>query len=220
MAKTACRIDWLSCNMVDPYKQDNEVATNAEWHANIIYDTFGLKLDTEYKPGRQWQHTRLDGPECVLFYGGEHGMTLELTGKACEELHNAGRLVAIVQTMAIVGRVSRLDIAVDMECDVDPRDFVAQRSNKRQKSEETAISSTGITCYIGSRKSDRYARVYRYAEPHDRSHLLRCEMVFRGEQAVLAAEEWLAVGDEEFAARAGNVYGWEHEVFTPKARRN
>lgn len=219
MTGVACRLDWLSVNMIDPYKPDNSWEDNADFHSNFIFDTFGIQLDAGIHPGRQWQHTSLRGSDCALFYGGDSGMTFEIGGKACAYLHASQRLQAVVLKALEVGNVTRLDIAVDMETDTDPRDFVEQRSNKRQKSVETAVSSTGTTCYIGSRKSDRYARVYRYNDPHPRADLLRCEMVFRGKHADIAARQWLAVGDEELAARAGNIYGWEHPDFAPKARR-
>lgn len=207
--------------MVDPYKPDNSWDDNAEWHANMIYEMFGLVLKADVKPGRQWQHTRLDGDNITLFYGSKDlVMTLEISGKGCEELHNAGRLVDVVRKAQQSGTITRVDVAVDMLTDVDPREFVEARTVKRQKSSEIAVSSTGVTCYIGSRKGDRYARVYRYAPPHPRADLLRCEMVFRKKQAAIVAAEWIEHGDTETAARAGNIYGWQHEAFTPKARRS
>lgn len=220
MTETASRLDWFSFSCVDPYKPDNSWEDNAQYHANYLLDVFGLLVDPDIKPGRQWQHTRLDGEGVTLFYGSDDSrMTVEISGKGCERMHNAGTLVELVKKAMDIGTVTRMDIAVDMKCDVDPRDFVKRRKNKRQKSEETAVSNTGITCYVGSRKSDRYARVYRYHPPHPRADLLRCEMVFRGLQAERAVKTWLAVGDEETAARSGNIYGWKHEAFTPKARR-
>ena len=99
--------------------------------------------------------------------------------------------------------------------DTDPITFAEARSNKRHKSHETSVTTTGTTYYVGSRRSDRYCRVYRYAEPHPRSDRLRVECVYRGHQAIALARTWLEVGNEETAARAGNQYGWEHPDWEP-----
>jgi DNA relaxase NicK len=102
-----------------------------------------------------------------------------------------------------------------MLTDCAPDEFCALRDGKRFKSFGEIKSETGHTVYIGSRSSDRYARVYRYTEPHPRAHLLRSEFVLKGEQAKLAARELLAVGVDLYAARLGNSFGWKHKVWLP-----
>jgi len=217
--KTMTRLDWLSVNMVDPYHPDTSWESLAEYHANMIYDLFGWQLDLDVKPGRAHQHTSLAGSGAILFFGGTSGMTFELPGIPCAVLHAAGKMRQTVETALAQGSVTRLDIATDIETDTDPRDFVLARVGARLKSHQTVVSPSGVTCYLGSPKSDRFARVYRYHEPHERAGLLRVEMVFRKQQAHHAAREWLRLGDDEFAAQAGNIYGWTHEDWDPKARR-
>jgi len=85
------------------------------------------------------------------------------------------------------------------------------RSSGYQKSE------TGETCYVGSQKSDRYARVYRYNEPHPRAHLLRIEHVFRKDYAKLVAKQCVNADVADVAAAAGKAFGWAHPVWDVQA---
>jgi len=73
------------------------------------------------------------------------------------------------------------------------------------------ISETGETYYAGSKKSDRYARVYRYNAPHPRSNLLRIEHVFRREYAKVVAAACVNATVEDIAKSAGEAFGWAHE---------
>lgn len=158
-----------------------------------------------------------DGEGFKIFWSpGQTEVLIEISGEGCEKLHKAGKLKPVVY--AALERLTRVDIATDILTEVQPAEFVAQRSNKRHKSHESTTTSTGKTEYIGSRKSDRYCRVYRYAKPHPRADYLRVECVYRGPQAVALARTWLEVGDDETAARAGNQYGWQHPDWEPKSR--
>ena len=74
-------------------------------------------------------------------------------------------------------------------------------------------SESGETCYVGSQKSDRYARVYRYNPPHPRADLLRIEHVFRRDYAKKVAAEVINSSVEAIAASAGLAFGWAHETW-------
>jgi hypothetical protein len=63
---------------------------------------------------------------------------------------------------------------------------------------------------VGARKSNRYAKVYRYNEPHPRHHLLRAEHTFKSEDAKGAAEYILTNGYEAMAQQCGFIWGWKH----------
>jgi hypothetical protein len=108
--------------------------------------------------------------------------------------------------------LTRIDIAVDMETDVQPKEFAAARENKRTKTSAEMHSETGETVYVGSMHSERYARVYRYAPPHPRSHLLRVEHVYRRDYAktvgALVARETIRT----VCASSAQLYGWCHPL--------
>lgn len=135
----------------------------------------------------------------------------EISGTGCHMLRASGILERLIERQS--KRITRIDIAVDIESEVKPREFATRHSVKRFKSGRDIWSETGETMYVGSEKSERYARVYRYFPPHPRSHLLRVEHVFRAEQAREVAKLVLTSSPYDLAASVGAVYGWEHPIW-------
>lgn len=135
----------------------------------------------------------------------------EITGHGCHVLRSSGILNSMIERHQ--KRVTRIDIACDIETSVKPPEFAAVRTTKRFKSGGHQFSDTGETIYVGSKSSDRYARVYRYYDPHPRAHLLRVEMVFRAEQAREISRRVLTETLYELAASCGAIYGWQHETW-------
>lgn len=82
------------------------------------------------------------------------------------------------------------------------------------KSTGSQKSKTGETEYLGSKKSDRFARVYRYDPPHERSDKMRIEMVFKRDQAEQAYAAIQEHGIWRAALMSGNVYKFEHPDWT------
>lgn len=110
--------------------------------------------------------------------------TVEFTGSDCDDVVEP----VLFEVLRHASNISRLDIAIDIETDMTPREYTGRGYDARFTTKETISSSTGETVYIGSRKSDRYVRVYRYTGPeHPRSHLLRIEFVLKDEYATGAA---------------------------------
>lgn len=120
---------------------------------------------------------------------------LEMGGAACDRTFDAQELLRFIQRN--VEGVTRIDLAADLTCDVSPAEFVSAGLSPRVGTRASASSATGQTEYIGSPKSDRMCRVYRYAPPHPRSDALRVEVVLRREQAKTAA---LALCTESISA--------------------
>lgn len=152
----------------------------------------------------------------VRIYGGgpQTGVLYELSGRACEGLRSHSAACAFVSP--IIERVTRIDYAVDVRCATRPTVFCNARSHKGFRSLSYIQSDTGETVYVGSPKSDRFCRVYRYNPPHPRAELLRIEFVFRRGLAKAAAQSLFdAQSDEVFAATLGNTYGWIHPVWKP-----
>lgn len=149
----------------------------------------------------------------VTIYASEqlNHFTVEISGKGCERLIDADCMKALLE--AVSERVTRVDIACDIETSVDPVSFVKSVSHKRMQASGYQKSASGETCYVGSQKSERYARVYRYNEPHPRSHLLRIEHVFRRDHAKVVCAEIVRSGLQGVAFAAGESFGWTHEVW-------
>lgn len=137
--------------------------------------------------------------------------TVEISGQGCERLIALNALQGVLER--VQERVTRVDVATDIETPVMPLEFVSVRSHERMRSSGYQKSETGETCYVGSKKSDRYARVYRYVSPHPRSHLLRVECVFRRDTAKLVAGAISREGVRVVAESAREIYGFAHQCW-------
>lgn len=138
---------------------------------------------------------------------------VEVSGIGCDSLGSLKAELALLQEVA--PRLTRVDIAVDIFTETRPDEFAAHRTAGRFKSWSEAVSESGHTIYVGSKTSDRYARVYRYNPPHPRAQFLRVEHVLKAEQAKLAAQQIDASGIEQFVAMLGNTFGWQHADWSP-----
>jgi len=112
-------------------------------------------------------------------------------------------------------RVTRVDVATDIETKTTPSKFVDKRTRKSQRSRGSFTSSTGETEYVGGRKSNRFARVYRYRPPHPRSHLLRVEHEIKGTLAKQVLPEIVSMGVETVQERLALSFGWSHPDWQP-----
>ena len=140
------------------------------------------------------------------------GSLLEISGVGCKRLRDIESDIAIVREFA--DRITRIDIAVDLESDVDPEEFAYDRTDGKFKSGAVMKSGNGNTVYIGSRKSDRYARIYRYYDPHPRSKFLRVEMVCKGKAARPTCDLFVRGMDAlDVGGMLGNSYGWYHAAW-------
>lgn len=150
----------------------------------------------------------------IWFGGVANHVLFEVSGTGCQVLRDHDALLATLQ--AVQGRTSRLDVAVDLPDAGKPEDFVSKKKENRFRVTETQDTDTGWTQYVGSRKSDRFARVYLYREPHPRAGVLRVEHVLRGDFAKDAAEAILRGSLVDFVAILGNTWGWQHPRWQPE----
>jgi DNA relaxase NicK len=148
----------------------------------------------------------------MIFYGHKKNLVLvEISGRGCERLRELNGMDVLLKRVA--SRVTRLDVAVDFLTDVTPEVFAAARDNERFKSGSTLTSESGTTVYVGSQKSNRYARVYRYNPPHPRANFLRCEMIVRDEDAKQTAQFIVDNGVEAASFALGKAYAWTHPLW-------
>jgi len=217
-------VDWLTFTITPRYKTTypdgmtiDEIYMDAIEQAFI--QTFGAG-DTSAIFGGSWEkqeHSR--APYSDAWSLGDRGVTVfaspvlnhlcvEISGQGCEALISSGALNRII--VCVEERVTRIDIACDLLTDIRPTEFVGGLKHARMRSSGYQVSETGETCYVGSKKSDRYARVYRYNPPHPRAHLLRVEHVFRKDYAKKIASAIIDQSLEAIAASAGLAFGWNH----------
>lgn len=137
---------------------------------------------------------------------------IEHTGQGCDWLRSIGELDTLLTTPKL--NYTRIDIAHDIETDARPLDFTEKRTAKQQRAYGIQKSDSGETVYIGSKKSDRVCKVYRYEPPHPRAHLLRIEYTYRGEQARVISGLFVEGKTvEDVAIMSGVRYQWTHEDY-------
>ena len=149
------------------------------------------------------------GIGCWVWYGGQSTVLVEFTGRGVQTLRELEILHAVIENTKDI--TTRLDIAIDIDTQTTPIEFVAAGYNKRIKARRTFEEKSGTTVYIGSRKSDKFCRVYRYNEPHPRSDKLRIEYEMHRGQAKIAASYWLAHGTTYIADMVTKYYDWKHK---------
>lgn len=215
-------IDWISFTFPFVLQKDEDGVVDAaisfERALEMGWGDRRGYLDTieDWKSGggrRPYSNSVFSASSGIYFWSSPvlNHVLCEITGTGCEALRRSDLLYPLIA--AHQDHITRIDIACDMETEVAPLEFADVRGSKRFKSGGYKRSESGETVYVGSKSSDRYARIYRYNSPHPRSHLLRCEMVFRAEQAREVAKLSLQSSPYDLAAQCGAIYKWEHHAW-------
>ena len=136
---------------------------------------------------------------------------LEITGRGCDRLSESNAILNMID--AYSDRLTRIDIAVDIETGIQPSEFISLRGDNKFKTDGHIKSDTGETYYVGNRKSDRWARVYRYNEPHPRAHLLRVEMVCKDVWAKACGRAVIDEGIDAVSRYLGDVFAWQSPLW-------
>lgn len=150
----------------------------------------------------------------VRLYGSSHTNTVltELSGRWCTKLDTLETAQRFI--LPIASRLTRLDTATDILTRTSPVEFTNAGYSARFKSTGHIVSTDGETCYVGSPRSDRFARVYRYNPPHPRAAWLRVECIFRRKLAPLAAEAINTASSwTDVHQRLGATFGWKHSDY-------
>lgn len=157
--------------------------------------------------GRFPRMVRFDDIGITYMEGDKADVSLvQVSGQGCAWLRNQGLLDNVVGVWA--DRTTRIDIAVDIETSTDPESFARNLSNNRFKTSSHEKTVTGTTWYVGSYKSDRFVRVYRYSDEMLRGNTLRIEYQFGNGQAKHCAQKCYDEGVFNVAVELGTLYGW------------
>lgn len=213
-----CKIDWISFSIpMDTSKMEVEQDAPAEvinslerLHADLP-EWLALGEEFEARNGRAPYRTSWarhdDGLRIFTHPALSHAL-VEITGRGCDALQDLSKTNDVLK--AVAGRVTRLDLACDILTTTQPKDFAEERHVGRFKSHSYVTSESGSTFYVGAKTSDRYCRVYRYNEPHERSPLLRVEYVIKAETAKLMVGSILEQSIRPVVASLGDTFGWLH----------
>lgn len=135
---------------------------------------------------------------------------IELTGIACEALRTAGVFHLLLPVIA--KRVSRIDLSGDTETELQPEHVIGSFYRDNDMTYSLINTDDGQTVYIGSRKSEKFLRVYRYREPHPRAALLRVEFELKGDRAKQTADEIMSNGIVQTFQKYANGYKWDTDA--------
>jgi len=216
-------IDWLTFTFTPLWINGGE-SDYPQCLAEGLREQVGMKLWVDIFDG-EWKHHdhgrapyvdgwALENVGVTLFASPTltHA-TVEISGTGCEEFISRGYMETVL--LQVKDRVTRIDIACDIETTVGPNEFALPRTHDRMKSHAHIVSETGETVYVGSQKSDRFARAYRFNSPHPRCHLLRIEHIFRRDYAKKVANTCVEGGLLAVVRASGVAFGWSHAIWRP-----
>jgi len=178
---------------------------------------FNWMFDTQWierKAGRApYAYSHTIGTSGIVVFSNpkRNDVLVELSGKACDYIRIVGVQEELLER--VKNRVTRLDLACDMETSTTPVDFAPRSQYATTKTYSEISSRTGQTVYLGSMASERYTRVYRYAYPHPRARCLRVEFVFRRKVARAVVDQILGEGETSVAIWAGNRENFNHSAW-------
>lgn len=199
---------------MEAYAVSIETAYQEAFGVTTTEQIFGGKW-TPKPHGRAPYTDGWEKPDCgMTMWASPHlrHMTIEFSGQGCEWLESQGFMDIVLRRIA--ERVTRIDVATDILTGIAPSQFVGSGVSARFSGRGVYTSQTGETVYVGSQKSERFARVYRYAPPHPRSNLLRVEHVSRRDFAKVVARELVNSSIEVVASMLGKSFGWRDETWT------
>lgn len=219
------KIDWLSFSF--PVGNNYpELGWRIDDVRGFLRDYVGDRLfnfltNEEWLQGRgraPYAHSiRMNGGHITIYWSGRFNHALlEITAHGMAWLREND----IERDMLIVAaeRVTRIDIASDILTTTTPAQFVKERTRSTQHAHASVTSKTGDTEYVGGRTSEKFARVYRYAEPHPRARWLRVEHEIKKNAAKSVVAEVLARGVHSVQASLGMAFGWGHADWQPDER--
>jgi hypothetical protein len=216
-----CKIDYLSFTVEFPEHLKGSCSDERLIASAIASSVFSGRIlslvvsdDWQiYKGGKFYVYRAMDTDSklSLSFDTLKPYATVELSGQTCEIIRDGGAEDELLHLAK--ERVTRIDLAVDFETDVRPVDFLSNGYNPVFKARSHITDIAGETEYVGSWNSERFARIYRYNDPHPRSHLLRVEHVYRSQWAKAVVPLILEKGVVEACLSAGKAFGWMHPLW-------
>jgi DNA relaxase NicK len=203
---SSIHLDWLSASYTLSDKGHSPAIMLQKWneylqqcpiHFRKLFECDGWENAKGRRPYSGGYHNHENG--IYVWLGGHGHILVEITGRGCEVLRDAGELMSVALFMS--DNATRVDIAIDMETDALPSQIVALGVSARIKARNSVQSASGLTEYIGSRASQKQCRIYRYFEPHPRHELLRCEFQVRKPDATAAIQQ-IALAGISYTAQA------------------
>lgn len=187
-------IDWLSFTVPVIMVSKVDWGKNVEESIEAVIPGFldECTKDWEHGVGRAPYAASFRCPGIGIYYHQEiNHILVEVSGQGCNDMGEK----ALLETLPkIIGAITRIDIARDHKGYCIPGYVLKKTPVGRFKARSLIESGTGVTAYIGSRKSGQFCRIYRYGKPHPRANITRVEYVARKEYARKIAKATLVDG--------------------------
>ena len=184
----------------------------AEWLPDVlVHSTENLSVTTSQRPYRRaWKCPNMGWvinadwkrKECLIVFN----------GSACEQLRKVGGLAHKQVLLMVAESGTRLDLATDIETMMDIKEIEVAGWTERISSTSYITSSSGDTLYVGSRKSEACARIYRYRDPHPRAHLMRVEHELKQGRARAVASIAALHGIEAAQLSVASRFDYKHHA--------
>ena len=152
----------------------------------------------------------------------EMGVHVSFSGRALRSLAEQGQASIDLLKWAINqgGRISRIDLAIDVfDVEINPIELakcarVKDVPGTARKWSYVKGHDGGTTAYLGSRKSERFLRIYDKAAEQGRSDILwtRFELELKSDSARAAGAHFALLGENE---RGGYIKGLIKNLFNP-----
>jgi hypothetical protein len=206
------KLDWVSFTVKLPAKPgqhlefQHDITEAMRYRFPMLPDMTGAVAQGV---GKRQPYTRMieRSGVVILFNPSIPHALIEITGQGCTAIGNES-LITLLEN--VLERLTRLDVALDIETPITPAQIVSEGYSERFKGVNYWHEESGESYYVGSKKSDRYVRVYRWHEPHPRAHLLRFEYVTRRETAKATARHAIEHGLEHTLGSLSHVFSWQH----------
>jgi len=218
-----CKVDYLAFTVpVNVFFEEGDLDdVDRAYHLLDVYlDGLWTPItgghSRELYKSKGFYHTRIFDTDMKVstFIGNvNRNIYVEVGGVALDIIRASGLYEDLRKKVA--SRTSRIDFAVDFESKVSVGEFIVNRQKGRFKAGGNVFSEDGETAYVGSWKAERFARVYRYHEPHPRAKMLRAEVVLRGSYAKQAQEIITSEGEVAACMAAHEPFGWTHPLWKP-----
>lgn len=215
--KTAWSIDWLSITFKHGF-------TDLDLRKSCSFG-FPLKAwtPTQARFGYAQAFVHPFGHTVQANYGRpEMGVHISFGGRALTALNEGGIAATKMLSWALEngGKITRLDLAIDVfDVAIDPMALslcprVKDAPGNARKYSFVKGNDGGCTAYIGSRKSERFLRVYDKAAERGipDANWTRFELEYKGDSAKAAAFQMANLQDNE---RASYIQGLIKAMFNP-----
>lgn len=209
-------IDWFAFsikNLDEEFLVGNALLVHRKLEQ--LFDNAGIPLQT-YSGGHGFTSGYMSFGGCRTYYGGKNMVYhIQIHGSGCrviDDIHPLGIVGFIDEMLAFDCKVTRLDLAADDREGLLKVDIIEKKHRAGEWTGTARVMTplcprnafgelvSGATFYIGSRKTDKFIRIYdKAAQTETNGHWVRCELELHDDYAADVAKMVSAYDKEGIA---------------------